>query len=181
MDDDGHHRNDTSYGQTACIAHEDLGRISIVPEKSYQGTHKGTEEYHQFLTARNKHDVEVTGKLDVTAHISQDTQGNADDGRIACAHAIHTIVHITAIADCHDDEHCHQDKDYPSSCILIFSQEAHHLGIIQIVVLDKGDGGLGRLDGLTLVYDHALHTLTLCGDILTDDSIGAQPECQPDG
>ena len=69
VDDDGTHGDDTADGQRTRVAHEHLGRVGVVPEKTDERSDEGAEEYHQFLRTRDIHDVEVGGKLDVRRHI----------------------------------------------------------------------------------------------------------------
>ena len=71
MDDDGTHGNDTADGQRTGVAHEHLGRVGVVPEKTDECSYEGAEEYHQLLRTRDIHDVEVGGKLDMRRHIRE--------------------------------------------------------------------------------------------------------------
>lgn len=44
--DDGPDTYDAADGQRSRVSHEHLGRIGIVPEEAYHGSHEGTQEHH---------------------------------------------------------------------------------------------------------------------------------------
>ena len=113
MHDDGRHRNDTADGQAARVAHEDLGREGVEPQKANQCAHKSGQKDHQLLASRDKHQVEVTGCHGVTRNIGQGHQSDADDGRVARSHAVHAIVEVGTIADGRHHKHGEQHKENP--------------------------------------------------------------------
>ena len=59
MNDYRANANDAADGQRACIAHEHLCGVGVVPQKTDEGTHEGAHEHHQLLRPRYVHDVEV--------------------------------------------------------------------------------------------------------------------------
>ncbi len=63
--------DDSTNGQTARIAHEYLGGISIIPQETYQSTDKCTDKDYQFLRFGYIHDVQITSILDMTGNVSQ--------------------------------------------------------------------------------------------------------------
>ena len=68
---DGCNGNDASDGQTAGVAHENLGWVCVVPQESNQCTHESKKEYNQFLGARYEHDVQIGGKIYMARNIGK--------------------------------------------------------------------------------------------------------------
>ena len=153
MDDDGAHGDDSADGEASRVAHEDLGGVGVVPQKSDQCADKGTEEHHQFLRPWYVHDVEVGSILDVAAHIGQDAERHAYDGRVARTHSVHAVVEVGAVGDRRHDKDRHDDEEYPARRHAMLAAEAHHLGVVEVVVLDEGDGSFERLLRLLAVLD----------------------------
>ena len=179
-DDDGTHGDDATDGEAAGVAHEDLGGKGVVPQEADEGTHEGTEVYYQLLGAWDVHDVEVACHGDMAGHIGQDAEHDTDDGRVARRHAVHAIVEVGTVRHGGDHEDGHEDKQHPTAQLLVLAQPVEGIGIVEVVVLHKGNGGLGGLDGLALVYHLggvAVDTLHLY--ILADDGLVAEVEREP--
>ena len=87
------------------------------------------------------------------AHIGQNAQGHADDGRVACTHAVHAVVEISTVADGCYHKDGHDDKENPAGSCFVFAAERHDGGVVEVVPFDKRDGGLERLAGLSSVLD----------------------------
>ena len=108
--------------------------------------------------------------------IGQYQQSHANDGRVAGTHAVHAVIEISAIGNGRHHKNGKDNKQHPACCYLIVSQETHHLGVVEIVILHKRDGGLQRLYRLRLMLYNDFLILLLYGNILTDDSIGTEPQ-----
>ena len=176
-DDDGTHGDDATDGEATRVAHEDLGGEGVVPQKTDEGTHEGAEVYYQLLGARDVHDVEVAGHGDVTGHVGEDAEHHADDGGVAGGHAVHAVVEVGSVRHGGDHEDGHEDKQHPAAELLVLPQPVEGIGIVEVVVLDEGDGGLGGLLRLALVHHHgALPCAALHLDVLTDDGLVAHVE-----
>ena len=113
----------------------------------------------------------------MAADVGQYAQGKHDDGRVTRTHAVHAIVEVGSVADCHDDECGHQHEEYPSGCRFVFSHKTHHLAVAQVVVLDKRNGGVSTLHSLWVVHHH-LVVLFRHGVVRLYDSIGTLPQGQ---
>ena len=176
-DDDGADGDDAADGEAAGVAHEHLRGEGIVPQEADEGTHEGTEVDHQLFGAGDVHDVEVAGHGDVTGHIGQDAEHDADDGGVTGGHAVHAVVQVSAIGHGGNHEDSHEDEQYPATQLLVLTHPVKGVGIVKVVVLDEGDGGLGRLLRLALVHDYsALPCAALHLDVLADDGLVAQVE-----
>ena len=177
VDDDGKDGDDAADGQAARVAHEHLRRIGIVPQEAYQCADEGTDEDDQFLRPGDEHDVQVARELDVARDVGQDAQCQADDGRVSRRHAVHAVVQVGAVADGRHDEDGDEDEQHPARRLGVVAQEAHDVGIVQVVALEEGDGGLRGLDFLGGVYHLCLPAL-LHLDVLADDHLRAEVERQ---
>ena len=113
--------------------------------------------------------------------IGQYSECDADDGRVACRHAVHAVVEVRTVADGGDDKEHHQHKDAPSDGLLVGAGPRCQGSVVEIVVLDEGNSGLRAFDRLALVdYLGGLsHTLRL--DILANDGIRTQIQGKPYG
>ena len=161
MYDDGANGNDTANGERTGITHEHLCRIGIIPQESYHRSHESTYKDHKFLAARDIHDIQIRCILDMARHIGQYAQCHTNHGRVAGTHTVHSVVEISTIAHCRNHDDCHHNEENPTGCFLVLAAEGHHLGIVEVVVLQEGDGCLERFLGFTLVLHHHLLTLTL--------------------
>ena len=112
-------------------------------------------------------------------HIAQNKQRQAYDSRIACRHTVHAVVKIGTIGDRHYYKHCDKYEKNPSGSIFVLAAKSHNLGIIQVVGLEEGNGGLGRLYRIGFVDHLSYLVIVLYLYILPDDGIGAQKERQP--
>ena len=178
MDDDGADGYDAADGQRACVTHEHLGGICVVPQEAYQRTYEGAHEDYQFLAVGNIHYIKVRGKLYMRAHISEDAKGYANDGRVAGTHAVHAIVEVGSVAYCRDNEYGHDDEQYPSGRCLVLTAEAHDAGVVEVVPLYEGDGCLKRFLRNRAMGNDGLLTLLLYGQVLVHLDIGRCPQHQ---
>ena len=116
----------------------------------------------------------------MTRHIGQYAQCHTYHGGVAGTHTIHTVVEISTIAHCRNHDDCHHNEENPTGSLLVFAAERHHLGIVEVVVLQEGYRGLKRFLGFTLVLHHHLLALALHCHILAHHSVRTEKEHQPD-
>ena len=144
-DDDGEDGDDAAEGQAARVAHEDLRGIGVVPQEADRGADKGRGEDHQLLGAGDEHDVEERGKLEVRRGVGQHPKRDADNGRAARRQSVESVGEVRAVRDGGDDEDGHQHKEQPGDFRLVATGPSGQHGVVEVVVLDKGDGRLGGL------------------------------------
>ena len=97
MQNNRRHGNNSSDGQAARVAHEDLGRVGVEPQESDKRTDEGCQEDYNFFTAWDIHQVEVACSDRVAGDVGQNDQCNADDGRVARCHAVHAIIEVGSV------------------------------------------------------------------------------------
>ena len=171
---DGYYAAD---GERAGVAHEDLRRVGVVPEETYERADERTHEHHKLLRARDVHYVEVGGVFYVARHVGEDAQGDAYYGRVAGAHAVHSVVEVGSVRHRRHHEYCHYDEQHPSGGRLVLAEEAHEVGVVEVVPFDERDGGLERLARLGPVFHyHFLPVLLLDGKVFVDFSVGTVPQ-----
>ena len=81
-DDDGNGTECRTQCQRADVAHENLGRIGVEPQKSETRAAHGGTENHNFVRACDIRQLQVLGKLGMAAGVGEDGEagGNEDDG-----------------------------------------------------------------------------------------------------
>ena len=80
-DDDGDRADGPAQGQRTDIAHEDLRRMGVVPEKADGGADHGAAEDGQLAHHGHALEFEVVGKDDVAADVGEHGQrAGGDDG-----------------------------------------------------------------------------------------------------
>ena len=136
--------DDAADGERAGIAHEDLCREAVVPEEADQRTGQRRCEDDQFAAARNVHDVQVVGIDDVSGEIGQDAQHQYDRGRYPRHQAVESVREVGAVRNGRDHQDRHDDVENPSEGAVAAREPA----VIEFVVLDEGNRGLGRLTAL---------------------------------
>ena len=178
MDDDGEYGNDSTDGQATRVTHEYLRGEGVVPKETNQGTDEGTDEDNQFFASRDKHDVQVTGILDVTGHISQYPKRKPDDGGISGCHPVHPVVQIGTIGNRRYHKNGYYNKEHPTGGLFVFAHKTYQIGIVQIVVLEEWYSGFCRLLVLCLVYYFHNFSTFLYFHILADNHVGTEVKCQ---
>ena len=175
VDNNGQDGDDAANGQATRVAHKYLGGIGVVPEETDERTDGSANEDDQFLRARDIHNIEVTGIFYMTADIRQDTQGDTDDGTVASRHSVHSVVEVGTIRHGCNDQHGHEYHQEDTTHGFVVAHEGHDFGVVKVVVLDKGNGGFGGLDGLAFV-DHFHAGLAAARDfhVLADYGIGTK-------
>ena len=104
MNQYGTDADDTADGEAARVAHEDLCGEAVVPEEAYQCADKGGEENNQLFAARDVHHIEIVRPDATAADVGECNERRTDDGRIACAHAVHAVVEVGTVAHGSDHE-----------------------------------------------------------------------------
>ena len=116
----------------------------------------------------------------MTGHVGQYAQRHTDNSRIARRHAVHAVVQVRPVGHGYHDQGRHDHKQEPPGSRLVFSAKAHHLGIIQIVVLHERNRGNSRFHFLAFVHNDFCIAQALCRNILPDHCVGTKPQCQAD-
>ena len=180
MDNDSEYGNDSPDSQASGIAHEDLRRECIVPKETYQRTDKGANEDYQFFTSGDVHNVQITGILDVAGHVCQYAQRDPDNGGISCRHPVHTVVQIGSVGYGGHHKNGDDDKHNPTRALRMFAHETYEVGIIEVIVLEKRDGGLGGF--LVLALMHHIYDMPVFLNlyVLADNHLRAQVKRQAD-
>ena len=142
-----------------------MGGEGIVPEEADQCSDKRSTEDYQFLTSGDVHDVEIVGKTGMTGEICQDDEGYAHDGRVTGAESIHAVIEVGTVAHCHNDEGGNTDEEDPTCCLLPTAQELEESGIVEVMILDKGQCGECGFDEMSAFAHH---------------SIGSEPKSESD-
>ncbi len=120
------------------IAHEHLCRKSIIPQEADKSTDEGGHIYHKLFTARDIHDVEISGVDHVAAKVGHDSERHADDGRHSRAQSVESVGEVGAVGCCGDDEDHYDHKQDPSGGGGVLSVPRCEVGIVEIVVLTNG-------------------------------------------
>ena len=178
MNNDGVYGNDAADGQAACIAHEYLCRVSVVPEEAYHGADEGADEDYQFFRARDIHDVQIAGIFDVAGYVRQYTQSQTDDGGVACCHAVHAVIQISAVGNGGHYEDCNEYEQYPSGRLGVLSHKRYEVGIVQVIALKERNGRLRSFDFFSGMY--YLYTLSRLFhfDVFTNNDLRAEIQRQ---
>src|SRR6185312_9166483 len=83
--------------QASGISHENLRRISIVPQKAYTGTNKRGYKNCQFTQIRDVHNVQVFGNAHITAYKHKHTQTQTNDRTDTSSEAIQPVGYICSV------------------------------------------------------------------------------------
>ena len=100
----GQGADDAAQRQGAHVAHEDLGGIGVVPEKSHAGAEDPRADHRQFAAARQIGELQVSRidgvSDDVGEHPVHDhRKGDRDDGQ-----SVQSVGEIHRVGDGHHDE-----------------------------------------------------------------------------
>ena len=96
-DDDGNGAKRRTKRECTDVAHKDLCRIGVKPQKAEtRATHGGTENHH-FVCAGNVRQLQVLGKLGVSAGISKDGKAGGDKYNGECSQPSKPSVKLTAL------------------------------------------------------------------------------------
>ena len=145
MYDDGRHRYDAAYGQTARVAHEDLGREGVVPQISYQGSDESRQKHHHLLAAGHEHQVEMPRQHSITGDVGEHSQRQPYYRRVARRHAVQAIVEVRAIRHRRHDECREEHKENPAQTVFpLVAGPAEEVGVVEVVTLKERYGGTRR-------------------------------------
>ena len=92
----------------------------------------------------------------MAAYIGQYAESHTNDCRVAGTHSVHTVVEVGTVGDCRDDKDCHDDKQNPSCRHLVLAAESHDTRVVEVMVLDKRNGGFQCLNRCLVVFDDNL-------------------------
>ena len=166
MDDHGTDTDDTANGEAAGVTEEDLGREAIPPEIADEGSDERGEEDNDLFRTRDIHDIEILRPDDTTGGVGKDEQGNADDSRVAGTHAVHAVVEVSTIADGSHHEDSEEDEEDPAEAVtVLLAGPGEEVGVVEVMMLDEGDSGLGGFDLGGLLHDDDI-ILDMAGDDL---------------
>ena len=171
VDDHGADADDATDGEAAGVTEEDLCGEAVEPEVAHQSADERGEEDYQLFGARDVHDIEILRPDDTTGGVGENEQGNRHDGRVTGTHAVHAVVEVRTVADCRYYEDCQQHKEDPTEAVfIVLARPGEEVGIIEVMMLDEGDGGLGGLDLRTLLDDDHIVLDMTCDDLVHSDS-----------
>ena len=154
MDDHGAYADDAADGEAAGVTKEDLGGEAVEPEVADECADERREEDDEFFGAGYVHDIEILGPHDTTGGVGEDEQGDGDDGGVAGTHTVHTVVEVSAVADSGYDEDGEEDEEDPAEAVfIVLAGPGEEVGVVEVMMFDEGDGGLGGLD-LRGLLDH---------------------------
>ena len=96
-DGDGERGDGATECKAAGVAHEDLGREGIVPEEAHAGADKSGDEHYKFPAVWDEQHVEVFAEDRVARDISQDGEGQTDDGSSGVIVAVVVVIVLLLI------------------------------------------------------------------------------------
>ena len=185
----GAHADDAADGEAARVAHEYLGGEGIEPEEADEGAHEGAHEDGNLSGSGNIHDIEEVRVDEVTTQPGYDTQYHAYDGRCARRQAVQAVGEVGAVGAGGDHKHDHEHVDGPFGVPAPGALDRRQPAVVELVVLDEGDGGLGALDHIFL-YIAAAGDGGLCLEraldaflhfhLFADDDVRAGPHGEAD-
>ena len=140
-DGDGERGDDAAQRQRSGVAHEDLGGKGVVPQEGNARTDKRGDEHHELFRARDVHDAQVVCNDGVGADVCEDGEGHADDGACAGGQTVDAVGEVGSVADRRDNKDHQWDEDDPHVLRGILEEPREQPGVVEVVVLDEGDGG----------------------------------------
>ena len=179
MDDNGVYGNDAADGQTACIAHEYLCRVGVVPEEADKCTDESADKDYQLFRTRYVHDVQITGIFDMAGYVCQYAQCQTDNGGGARCHAVHAVIQVGAVGNGGYYEYGDEHEQYPARRLCVFSHERHEVGIVKVVALEERDGSLCSLDFFGGMYYLDALSRFLYLDVFTDNDLRTEIQGKP--
>ena len=114
--------------------------MSVKPQESQRAPHKSGTKDSQLTDIREIHDIEIVSHDDVTTHPCQQGQGAAIDRCHTCSDAVDAVGEIGSVADSGDDEDNDEHIDHPDQILGPVAHPSDQLGIVDFVILHKGDG-----------------------------------------
>ena len=145
MDKNGEHRYDAAEGEAAGIAHKHLGGRRVIPQEAYQRPYECCHIYHKLLAAGHIHYVEVGGVYHVASEVGHGRERHTRYCRQAGGHTVESVVEVCTVARGCDYEHGYEQEHYPTAGFGVLAHPAGKPRVVEIVVLDKRNGGLRRL------------------------------------
>jgi len=110
LNDDGHGANGAAQRQRAYVSHEDLRRMSVIPEKPDARAHHGPAEDSHLRYLRHLLQLQIFRKDDVPAQISKDGQRACGNHRAADGQPVEAVREVHSIAGPHQHQHYEQYK-----------------------------------------------------------------------
>lgn len=102
---DRHHAQGASKGKRARIAHEDLGRIAVEPQKAQTGPDHGGAVDGHLAGAGDKGDLQIAGHHRITRHIGEDEVGGGGDDNRPGGQSVKAVGEIDGVGGTNDDNH----------------------------------------------------------------------------
>lgn len=91
-------------GEGAGIAHEDLRRVAVVPQKAEAGAGHSEKVDADFAAPFDVEDVEVTGEVDVVGEKGEEGEHERDHDETAGSQAIEAVSEVHGVGGAGDDE-----------------------------------------------------------------------------
>ena len=133
--DDAEHAAET---ERAGVAHEDLGRIGIVPEEAHARADHGGEQHGNLARAGRELDAEVFREDEVTREIGDHRIGGSGKGHRHDREAVEPVGEVHRIGAADHDDHAEEDEEAAERQEVIV-HEGHRDA--------AGEGRVSRLDG----------------------------------
>ena len=143
-DAEGEYSDDAADGERTRVAHEDLRRKRVVPQKAHQCADHGERKDHQLAALGDVHDIEVVGIDDVAREVGQHGQHHDDRHRDARHQTVEAVGEVGAVRHGRHHQNGHQHVEQPRGDVVA----AGHPAVVELVVLDEGDGRLGGFGAL---------------------------------
>jgi hypothetical protein len=141
LDQDCDHAHAAPERQRADVAHENLGGMRVVPEKTQRCAGHGAAEYRQLARARQAHQIQILGELGVAAGVGQHGHGRGGDDHQADRQAVEAVREVDRVRAADQNE---RDKE---------EEEDKREGIGERVA----DQGLNHQTGLEALEEGHVH------------------------
>ena len=118
FDQHRHHGHGAAEAERTDVAHEDLGRMRVVPEEAEAGAGHGAAEDGELGGARVARELQILGKLRVAAGVGEDREGAGGDHHEADGEAVQAVGEVDGVG--REDHHQrHEDAE---------GRDAEHVG-----------------------------------------------------
>ena len=109
-------------------------------------------------------------------NVGEYAECDADESAVAGGHAVHSVVEIGAVRHGSGHNNDHQHKHHPTGSLFVLAEKTNQVGVVEIVVLDERNRGLGAFHRLTFVDDFHLVSHFGALHIFANHGIGTQIE-----
>ncbi len=111
LNKDGDHAHAAAQRKRPYIAHEDLGRVRVVPQKAQRSARHGAAEYRQLARSGQPHQVQIFCELSMAAGVRQHRHGPGGDDHQPDREAIQSIGQVHGVGTANQDEGDKQEEE----------------------------------------------------------------------